>query len=122
MLAGTVKAGTLLLSGLAATPKQREMSFDAFIELCTTLQQSKYTETIAGLKDRLVSSQLSDWESLIKESHALAAIADAESIQAFLNELIEKYGSITRLKEDITKSDKRFEILKSCDVGMPNNK
>lgn len=123
MLCGTVKAGTLLLSGLAATPKQRMMSFDAFIDLCDTLQQSKYAETIEGLKDRLVSSQMMEWEQLIKDSHALAAIEDAESIQAFLNELIEKYGSINnRLKEDITKSDKRFAILKACDVGGPNNK
>lgn len=122
MLAGTVKTGALLLSGLAAINKQRMMSFDAFIGLCTTLQQSKYTETIASLNEKLLGSQLCEWEQLIKDSHALAAIADAESIQTFLNELIEKYGSINnRLKEDITKSDKRFTILKSCDIGMPNN-
>lgn len=59
---------------------------------------------------------------ILEAANTTVNIADAVSIQAFLDELQAKYGPLTDLKDDITQSDDSMfgTILDSIDI-KPNN-
>jgi len=63
------------------------------------------------------------WKALIEENEMAAVLADAQSIQVFIDELIAVYGEIRHLQHDLTQSDDfRFEMMLNEVERKPNNR
>ena len=90
---------------------------------CVMAQSNQ--KTITAFKKELIDTPLAGWIEYIESNKAHLNVIDADSVQSFLDELIEKYGEVDHklCKDLIGSEDQRFNLLMhSAKQFKSNNK
>jgi hypothetical protein len=66
------------------------------------LSSAKSQETVKKQQAQLEQRFIAQWLDILEAAKTTINVADAISIQHFLDELQVKYGALTELKDDIT--------------------
>ena len=108
---GSVSAAGMMVDAIDEHPCQTKISFDEFIALTDFLQYSSNTAAIESIQQDLLKTQISSWNEKVELAQKAEVITDADSIQSFIDEMIQVCEQV-RLCKDLTLStDDRFSMF-----------